>query len=588
MQELLADKRRRSGFAASALGLMFGLFVWTRAAGAAAPRDELLRLVPDPIGFCLVLQDMRGHAASLQTSPFIEQLRQSPFGARLRNSEDLKKLDQLEIKLKEKLGLDWAQLRDDILGDALVFAYRPGPPGKPDEEQGLILVRARNAKVLADLIERLNKSQKEEGVLKEVEELRHESATYYRRVERDKPPTFYYVHGPVLVVSSREDMLRQAIDCDRTRPADAEPIVTRRLRELDADRALFAMWINPRAFDAEVESKHAGVPAERVATVKHFGLYWKALDSIVLSLLPTGREVRLSLGIRARVAELPEAARRLFREAATPSELWRRFPEQALLVIGDRLDSAAFFDVLAGFLTPQGKESMHADLNRHLGSLLGGDLRKEVLPALGPDWGLCMTAPGAKEKGWVPHIIFALRVSPTKGTVPLDRTLFSSLDFAARLVVFGHNQNHPEQPIAFKTTDVDKHEVHYLEGDGAFPSGVQPAYALLNGYLVLSSSIDTLRQFAQTTPAAASPADAPVPLVRISFKDWRAYLKDHREPIVQFIADKHNLGRDAAEQQLDHFLACLQFVDRLELHRRATPGQMIVTLSVRMAQPIQK
>ncbi len=242
--------------------------------------------------------------------------------------------------------------------------------------------------------------------------MRHESATYYRRVERDKPPTFYYVHGPVLVVSSREDMLRQAIDCDRTRPADAEPAVTRRLRELGAERALFAMWINPRAFDAEVESKVAGAPADRAATVKHFGLYWKALDSIVLSLSPAGRDLNFALGMRARIEELPEAARRLFREASTPSDLWRRFPEQALLAISDRLDSAAFFDVLAGFLTPQGKESMRADLNRQLGSLLGGDLRKEVLPALGPDWGLCVTAPGAKDKSWVPQVIFALARRP--------------------------------------------------------------------------------------------------------------------------------------------------------------------------------
>jgi hypothetical protein len=589
MQELLSnDRRRRCGLSTSALWLTFGLFVFTATAGAATPRDELLRLVPDSLGFCLVLQDLRDHAASLQASPFIEQLRQSPLGAKIRKNEDLKKLDQLEIKLKEKLGLDWKQLRDDILGDAVVLAYRPGPPGKPEQEQGLILVRARNAKALADLIERLNKAQKEEGTLKELEELRHASSTYYRRIERDKPPTFYYVHGPVLVVSSQEDMLRQAIDCDRTRAPDAEPAVTRRLRELDAERALFAMWINPRAFDAEIESKVAGLPADRVPTVKHFGLYWKALDSIVLSLRPAGRDVHLSLGMRARVEELPEAARRLFREASTPSELWKRFPEHALLAISDRLDTAAFFDVLGGFLTSQGKEAMSADFNRQLGSLLGGDLRKEVLPALGPDWGLCVTAPDAKDKSWVPRILFALRVAPTKSTVRLDRTLFSSLDFAARLVVFGHNQNHPEQPIAFKTTEVDKHEVHYLEGDSAFPSGVQPAYALLHGYLVLSSSIEGLRQFAQTAPASLPPANAPVPLVRISFTDWRGYLKERREPIAQFIADTHSLNRDAAEQQLDNFLASLQFVDRLQLHRRSTSGQVIFTLSVRMTQAIQK
>src|SRR6185437_5149495 len=237
------NRRRRCGF-----WLALGLLALAAPLRAATPRDELLRLVPDSIGFCLLVQDLRGHATSLHTSPFAEQLRQSPFMDKLRKSEELKKLDKFEAKIKDKLGLDWAQLRDDILGDALAFAYRPGPPGKPQEEQGIILVRARNAKVLADLIERLNKLQKDEGELKELEERRHNDVTYYRRVERGKPPTFYFVHGSILALSGQEAILRQAIDCDRTRSADAVPEVTRRLRELDAERALFAVWLNPRAF----------------------------------------------------------------------------------------------------------------------------------------------------------------------------------------------------------------------------------------------------------------------------------------------------------------------------------------------------
>src|SRR5262249_32431304 len=158
---------------------------------------------------------------------------------------------------------------DDILGDAIVFAYRPGPPGKPEQEQGVILLRARNAKVLADLVERVNKVQKEEGELKELEERRHNDTVYYRRLEydkrteQDKPPAFYYVHGPILALSGQEAMLRQVLDCDQMRSADAVPDVTQRLREMNAESALLAVWLNPRAFDAEVEAK-AAAPAECV------------------------------------------------------------------------------------------------------------------------------------------------------------------------------------------------------------------------------------------------------------------------------------------------------------------------------------
>jgi hypothetical protein len=570
--------RRRAGFF-----LALGLLALAVPVRAATPREELLRLVPDSVGFCVIVQDLRGHAASLDASPFVEQLRQSPLIAKLRTSEELKKLDRFEAKMKDKLGLDWAQLRDNVLGDALAFAYRPGPPGKPEQEQGLILLRARNAKILADLIERLNKVQKEEGELMELEECRHNGATYYRRSERGKPPTFYYAHGPVLALSSQEEMLRQAIDCDRKRDADAVPAVTRRLRELDAERALFAVWLNPRAFDAEVESKAAGTPAERVPIVKNFAIYWKALESVVLSLTPADREVNLSLGVRARVEELPPAARRLFHAASTPSELWRRFPEQTLVAAGSRLDGAALLDMLGGFLTPQGRQSLDDDLNRQVGALLGGDLHKEVLPALGPDWGLYVTAPEAKGKGWMPQSLFALRVAPTKGMAPLERTLLRTLDVFAGLIIFGHNHQHPDRPMTLKTLEADKREIHYLASERGLPAGVQPAFALINGYLVLSSSLDGIRRFVQTTPAPAPAADAPMPLVRVSIKDWRAYLKDHREPIVQFLADKHQLSRDDAGRQLENLLTSLQFVDRVELRQRTASGQVLFTLSVQTA-----
>ncbi|MGH7225793.1 MAG: hypothetical protein ACRELF_21450, partial [Gemmataceae bacterium] len=63
----------------------------------------MLRLVPDSVGFCVVVQDLRGHAAALQASPFVEQLRLSPLAVKIRKSADVKKLDRIEAKMKEKL-----------------------------------------------------------------------------------------------------------------------------------------------------------------------------------------------------------------------------------------------------------------------------------------------------------------------------------------------------------------------------------------------------------------------------------------------------------------------------------------------------
>jgi hypothetical protein len=575
---------------------------------AATPREELLRLVPDSVAFCAVIQDLRGHAATLQTSPFAEQLRQAPFVVKMRNSDKWKKLDQIESEMKEKLGLDWKRLRDDILGDAVVLAYRPGSPGQPQQEQGLMLLRARNEKVLADLIERINKVQKEEGELKELTERRHYGMVYYRRLEydkqtqQDKPPTFYYLRGPILAVSEQESMLRQVVDHDRRSSGSTESEAARRLRELDAEQALLAVWLNPRAFDADVDAKAANTPAERAAGVKQFALYWKALESVVFSLSPRESDIKLSFGVRARVAELPSAAQRLFREGATASDLWRRFPQSALLAAGGRFDSAAFLDVIGGFLTPQGRKTLHETLNRPVAALLAEeDFTGDLLPALGPDWGLCLSAPTRQirnpkseirkaevENQGMPNILFALRVDASRTKKALERTLLSALDFAARFVILAHNNQHPDSPIALKTSAVNGQEVRYLAGERSLPTGAQPAYGLLDGYLVLTSSLESMKRFTQVSPGSSPSSEDPVPLLRISFKDWRSYLTDHREAVAHLLTEHDQLSRDEAGRQIDGFLYALRFVERLELSQRSSPGQVIFSLTVQTAQALKK
>jgi hypothetical protein len=579
----------RRGFALGSALLLLS----TVQLAAATPRDELLRLVPDSVGFCLVVQDLRGRAATLRNSPFLQQLSESPLGVRIRAGDEVKKLDRIETKMKEKIGLDWAQLRDDILGDALVLAYRPGPPGKPEQEQGVMLLRARNEKVLVDLIDRVNKVQKEEGELKSLEERRHNDIVYYRRLEydkrteRDKPPTFYYVHGPILAISTQENMIQQVMECDRTGATIKRGEAARRLRELDAERALLAVWINPRAFDAEVDAKIAHSTGERATAVKHFALYWKALESVVVSLSPSDREIKLSLGVRARAEELPAAARRLFREASTASEVWQRFPESALIAVGGRLDGATLPEVIGGFLTVEQRQTLHAALNRHFYALLGeDDFASEVLPAIGPDWGLCLLAPPAADKNWMPRALFALRVESKRAKKAIEPKLLGILDFAARLLIFVHNNQQPDRPFSLKTGAVDGREVRYLSGD--LPAGIQPSYALLDGHILLSSSLEEMNRFARTPPPVAPSPGAAIPLLRISFKDWRAYLKARREPIAQFLAENNHLSREEATRRIDGLLAGLQFVECIELRQRTAPGQMILNLSVQTTHALKK
>lgn len=188
----------------------------------------------------------------------------------------------------------------------------------------------------------------------------------------------------------------------------------------------------------------------------------------------------------------------------------------------------------------------------------------------------------------MPHLLFALRIDTKRTKKAPERTLLSALDFAARFVVFAHNNQHPDSPMALKTGNVDGQEVRYLTGANGLPPGVQPAYGLLNGYLVVASSLESMNGFAQTAPIPAPAPGAPVPLLRISFKDWRGYLTENREAIVQHFTDGDKFSRDAAGQKMDALLAVLQFVERAELSQRTASGQVIFTLTVQTAQALKK
>src|SRR5205085_11414765 len=104
----------------------------------------------------------RDHMERLAGSPLIKELRESG------RIPELQQMDTLNLFFKSKLGVELTQVRDEILGDAVVFAYRPGPPGKPQHEQGLILVQARDAQLLEKFIDNFNREEKENGKLKKL------------------------------------------------------------------------------------------------------------------------------------------------------------------------------------------------------------------------------------------------------------------------------------------------------------------------------------------------------------------------------------------------------------------------------------
>jgi hypothetical protein len=555
----------------------------TAPAPASAPppasaADELFRFVPDDVAFCLAVRDLRRHYAELWASPFADAFRRSPLGQALADSAEWKQLGKLDGLLERQVGLGWARLRDDILGDAVVLAYRPGPPGQPVRVQGLLLVRAPTAAALAALVRQLEQAQKTSGELKEVYEKSHKGVKYYKRVE-GKTTNFYLLRGPVLVFSGQEAMLREAIE--REQAAPAVPPVAERLRELGLGRSLVALWLNPRAFDAVVE---AAVTRSGLAGARTFAGCWKALRDVGLG-VDLGRDLALSLVVRADVRRLPAAAQRYLATAGRPSALWRVVPEDALLAVGGRLDASALFELLGEFMTPASRQAVRNDLERTLGAVLGLSVSRELLPALGPDWGLWLTAPAAGDKECSPQAVLAVRVARGDPAAPVDEALYDALLFWARLAVLGHNKLNPDRPLRLNSLGAGKQEVRYLTG-GSFPPGWRPALALKGGYLVLASSPEAARRFA--APAAGAAPAGPAPLLRVSFKGWRDYVKGRREGLAAALAGRDKVSPEEARRRLDTLHAGLGLLDRLEVLQGARAGQVTFSLRLRTAQPLAR
>jgi hypothetical protein len=553
---------------------------------AASPRDELLRFVPDDVGFCLVLQDMRNHATALAESPFVEHLRKSTVGQSVRAAKEWHKLDAVESTLKKDLGVDWTRLRDDFLGDSVVFAFRPAPSGRKDQEQGIVLVRARNAEVLADIVDRINKLQKSKGELRAIEERDYKGVKYYCRQEA-RGTNFYCLRGAILIYSGEEAMVRQAIDQERLTRGEAPPPLARRLEAAGAGNAVIALWLNPRALDSEIESKtFEGKETTEEAARSTLVTCWKALDDVVFS-VDLERDLSVSVALRGRPEQMPPGLRRFLTESARPSELWRTFPDNALLAVALRVDAGALFDAISDFIPKESRQSFRKDIDRTLGAALSIDFFKEVLPGIGPDGGVCVTAPPPGGKDWFPRVVLALRVSPGGGPGSVADALLKALDFGAIAAVLAYNSENREGGLRVGVDTVDKREVKYLFSEGGLPGGLQPAFGLRGGYLVLASSLDVLRAF-RPAEGPGGPAVGRSPLLRISFKDWRNYLRERREELAGAISQKEGIGKDEARSRLDSLADGLQFLDRLEVSQRTAPGLAVFTLSVQTAQPLRK
>ncbi|HEV3024343.1 MAG TPA: hypothetical protein VGX76_17830, partial [Pirellulales bacterium] len=485
-------------------------------AQAPVPRDELLRCVPKSFGICLVVQDLRGHAAQWEKSRWLKAFKESALGRAVFDAPELKNVLKAQDDLKSFLDVDWPTLRDDVLGDAVVFVYEPPPAGKPQDEQGIVLVHARRPEVLARLIDNLNRAQKASGELQSLETRDYQGSPYVRRLG-PKEAHYYMLSGPFFAYTPQEELLKRVIE-QKQRNTRAVPDLGQTLKKAGADSAVASLVLNPRSFDAELRDKAAAALGAQALPLNFLLTYWKALDAVVVS-CTVQEKIEIKLTLLARADDLPAGARAAFVEPARPSDLWQRFPDNAILGMAGKIDGRDVADAFTELAPPEARQSLLKNL-QPLAALAGLDLARDIAPNVGPDWGFCILP--AADPNKMPQAIAALAVRPGAKDIAVDQALLRGVNLVTGIALFDYNRRHQDDPIRFNTLRQQNVEINYLTNDKVLPPGFQPAWALKDGYLLLTTTPEAVARF---RAAAAATVGAEAPLLRISSTELAKLLR---------------------------------------------------------------
>jgi len=516
----------------------------------ASFRYELLQLLPDDFAVCIVMNDLHGHASRWEKSDWLKRFQTSPIGKKVLEAPEVKQIEHGLSELKKHLDLDWPALRDDILADTLMLTYSPGPKNKPDDERGLFFLHVRNPVRLKRFIDKLNDAQTKSGELKNLAELQYKGQTYWRRSEAAKV-NYYFLKDSLALFTSNEEMLRAVLD-RRAAPPRETPWA-KRFEKAGAEQAFITMCVNPRALDAELlpQGKNDDpLPG-----------YWRALEAVFVTVtIRDAAEVRIA--IQAKSDKLPKWASPAFTETMSASSLWQRFPERNVFTIASLTDFAGSVEALK-LLTPEkDRKKLADDLGSRIQEYLQLDLLKDVLPNIGPDWGVCMLP--AKDGQQFPPMIFALAVKPGSDKKPVDQALFNSVEALAKFAAL------QSADIKLQTMTQGKVEVKYLKSKTFLP-GLEPAFALKDGFFLFATTPDAITEFRLRPTSVDEPKEAP--LLRVSTQQLAKLLQQRREHIVSSLTDRQQMTAQEATQNLENLISLLSLCDRVTLSQHGDQGQ---------------
>lgn len=567
-------------FALVASLLAFGVFA--PAAPAAGPRDDLLRVAPPDAALVLIVQNAREHVRTMAKSPFVEWFPQSALGKQLLAGINLKQARESTAPVLAALGTTPDDLLNDVLGDAVAFAYSPPPPNSPmTGERAVILIRPGKPATLAKLVERLNDIQKSSGELKALVRRQHNGEEYFERQKPAGGSDFYCFRDGVFAFSGSEPDIRAVIDRDKTAAEKPPELAVRMARLKVADAAVVAL-VNPRALDAELRAKVARAKEDEKRFLDRFEEVWLALDAAAVY-LTLGTDLEAGVSLQFHEGKLPASARRWLIGPRTQPEIWQVVPDSALFAVAGRFKATDFIETVGTLAPGPEKNPLLTAVEKGLGPVLGKGRLPAVLDALGPNWAVWAEPPVSG--AFVPTVIAAVQIDGTdpKGK-EAARAVVRAVGFGFEAARVAYNTGHADQIELAETQDGDA-VVTSLVNEKGFPPGVRPSFAYKAGYLLLASSPDAIARFKEPKAWAAGTGEATV--ARFSGTTTREFFQTHGRQLAKFLSAAGQGAEKDLQTQFDQFAVVLEAVDRIELMTRGDDGGIRLALRVKLAKPLK-
>jgi len=397
-----------------------------------------------------------------------------------------------------------------MFGDEVVVAVYVDDQGR---SQGVLLTRTASVDVLNAAIESWNRAEQPM-----TSTLGESGRRYFRRVVHPKQgqiETLYYAKlGRTLAVSDHEAMIRRVIDLNRaTGPAGRqddpsekslfESVVYHRAASSLPAKTVASVYFNPRAWDNRFAAGSQRSGAEQVLVA-----VWRRCRSVMVG-LRLDRGIVFDAVVDYDGSNAPEEWTRFVRQTAGPPAFFQKVPRRALLAFAGQFSPSSLRQLINRQISGSPRNRWDSIRQVSRGLLLGLDVVDDVLPRLGPNWGIYLVPRTRASKSGtgsrLPPVNGLLAIelraekSPAPGQPTLRAALENGLNTGLNILAAMYNNQSSGPSAIVRTRRRKTSVVHWIEGIG----GYQPAYALTPTHLIFAGSSQLVDEFIATDPRTA-------------------------------------------------------------------------------------